>query len=67
MPLDATLGRGRVGATHLKIADQSWHEVRTMVPLFPVMRVMGRVSIEVLSVENSPKGNIFLEIRKTVR
>jgi transglutaminase-like putative cysteine protease len=54
-PLDATLGLGKVGATHLKIADQSWHEVRTMVPLFPVMRVMGRVSIDVVSVENSVK------------
>jgi hypothetical protein len=52
VPLDATLGRGKVAATHLKIADQSWHEVRTMIPLFPVMRVMGRVSIDVLSVEN---------------
>ena len=55
MPLDATLGRGKVGATHLKIADESWHEVRTMIPLFPVMRVLGRVSIEVLSIENSVK------------
>ena len=52
---DATLGLGKVGATHLKIADQSWHEVRTMMPLFPVMRVMGRVSIEVVSIENSAK------------
>lgn len=47
--LDATLGRGFVGATHLKITDHSWHDVRSMTPLFPVMRVIGRVSIEVLS------------------
>src|SRR5207244_8830204 len=25
MPLDATLGKGHVDATHLKIRDQSWH------------------------------------------
>ena len=55
IPLDATIGRGKVAATHLKIADQSWHDVRTMTPLFPVMRVMGRVSIDVLSLENSSK------------
>ena len=52
VPLDATLGQGKVGATHLKISDQSWHETRTMTPLFPVVRVLGRVSIEVVNVEN---------------
>lgn len=51
LPLDATLGRGYVGATHLKIAAQSWHETRTLTPLFPVVRVLGRVSIEVVGVE----------------
>ena len=49
MPLDATLGRGYVGATHLKICDHHWHDVRTMTPLFPVLRVIGRVSIDVIS------------------
>ncbi len=49
--LDATLGKGRLGATHLKIADQSWHEVRDMTPLFPVVRVLGRIRIEVVSVQ----------------
>jgi len=52
VPLDATLGQGRVGATHLKISDQSWHETRTLTPLFPVLRVLGRISIDVVSVEN---------------
>jgi transglutaminase-like putative cysteine protease len=51
LPIDATLGLGRVGATHLKISDQSWHEVRDMTPLFPVVRVLGRVRIEVVSVQ----------------
>ena len=51
IPIDATLGKGYVGATHLKITDHSWHDERTMTPLFPVIRVVGRVNIEVLSVE----------------
>ena len=52
IPIDATLGKGFVGATHLKITDHSWHDERTMTPIFPVIRVVGRVSIEVLSAEN---------------
>lgn len=51
VPLDATLGRGHVGATHLKITDQSWHDTRTMTPLFPVVRVLGRLTIDVEGVE----------------
>jgi transglutaminase-like putative cysteine protease len=52
IPIDATLGKGYVGATHLKITDHSWYDERTMTPIFPVIRVVGRVSIEVLSVES---------------
>lgn len=55
VPLDAVLGQGGIGATHLKIADQSWHEVRTMAPLIPIVRVLGRLSIEVVRVENIAK------------
>ncbi len=51
IPIDATLGRGYVGATHLKITDHSWHEERTLTPLLPVVRVLGRMSIDVLRVE----------------
>ena len=43
--------RGYVGATHLKIIAQSWHDARNMTPLFPVIRVLGRISIEVLEVQ----------------
>jgi len=46
--LDATLGRGSVGATHLKITDHSWHETRTLNPLLPVVRVLGKMSVEVV-------------------
>jgi hypothetical protein len=48
LALDATLGKGSVGATHLKITDHSWHETRTLNPLLPVVRVLGKMSIEVL-------------------
>jgi hypothetical protein len=50
MPIDATLGRGFVGATHLKIADHSWHDTQSLKPLLPVMRVLGKLRIEVLEV-----------------
>jgi hypothetical protein len=47
--LDATLGRGGVSAAHIKIADHSWSEVRSLVPLLPVMRFMvGKPAIEVI-------------------
>ncbi|HYT92038.1 MAG TPA: transglutaminase-like domain-containing protein [Gemmataceae bacterium] len=48
IPLDATLGRGHVGASHLKITDASWHNRRDLAPLLPVVRVLGKMSIEVL-------------------
>jgi transglutaminase-like putative cysteine protease len=51
VPIDATLGKGYVGATHLKICDQSWANTRDLTPLFPVVRVLGRVSIDVVSVD----------------
>ncbi|MCI0683068.1 MAG: transglutaminase family protein [Gemmataceae bacterium] len=49
--LDATLGLGRVGAAHLKISDQSWHDERSLTPLLPVVRVLGKLNIEVVRVE----------------
>ncbi len=52
IPIDATLGNGYVGATHLKITDHAWHDERTMTPILPVVRVVGRVSIDIVSVEN---------------
>jgi len=51
-PIDATLGKGRIGAVHLKIADQSWHEERSLTPLLPVVRVLGKLSIEVVEVRH---------------
>ena len=48
LALDATLGRGFVGATHIKIAGQSWHKTRTLAPMLPVIRVLGKIRIEVV-------------------
>jgi hypothetical protein len=50
IPIDATLGRGYVGATHLKITDHSWFNTNSLTPLLPVVRVLGKLNIEVLEV-----------------
>jgi hypothetical protein len=47
--LDATLGEGGVGPGHLKIADHSWNDTQTLSPVLPVLRVMGKTKVEVLS------------------
>lgn len=51
LAIDATRATGYVGATHLKITDHSWNDTRTLTPLFPLVRVLGRVNIEVLRAE----------------
>ena len=53
MSIDATLGRGYVGASHLKISDHSWYETQSLTPLLPVLRVLGKISIEVASVTSA--------------
>jgi hypothetical protein len=50
LPIDATLGRGYIGATHLKISDSSWSDTQSLTPLLPVIRVVGKASIQVLRV-----------------
>jgi hypothetical protein len=50
--IDATLAQpqGGIGPAHLKIADHSWENTRSMTPLLPLMRVMlAQPSIEVLT------------------
>jgi transglutaminase-like putative cysteine protease len=51
LALDATLGRGAVGAGHLKIADHSWYDVQSLTPVLPVMRVLGKISIAIARVD----------------
>jgi hypothetical protein len=48
--LDPTLGDGSIGAAHLKIADHSWSDIQSQTPLLPVARVLGKVKIEVGSI-----------------
>lgn len=50
--LDPTLGRGSIGAAHIKIADHSWHDTPTLTPLLPVARVLGKMKVEVVEVDN---------------
>jgi transglutaminase-like putative cysteine protease len=49
--LDATLGQGGVGPTHVKVTEHSWHEVQSLTPLLPLNRVLGKVAVEVVRVE----------------
>jgi hypothetical protein len=49
LALDATLGKGGVGACHLKIMDQSWRDGQTLAENLPVLRVLGKLSVEVMS------------------
>jgi transglutaminase-like putative cysteine protease len=51
LAIDATLGRGSIGAGHLKIADHSWQDTQTLAPLLPVVRALGKVKVEVVSVK----------------
>jgi len=50
LALDAIFGPDGIGATHIKIADHSWHETQSLTPLLPVTRVLGKMKIEVVQV-----------------
>jgi hypothetical protein len=50
IPLDATLGLGGIGAGHLKLAESSLHGATAYSAFFPVFRVIGRLTIEVVEV-----------------
>jgi hypothetical protein len=49
--IDGTIGRGSVGADHLKIADHSWYDTPSETPLLPLARVLGKLSIAVVQVK----------------
>ena len=53
LAIDATRGEGSVGAMHIKITDSSWANTQSLSPLLPVLRVLGKLSIEVVSVEGA--------------
>lgn len=52
-PLDATLGRGGIGAAHIKLADSALDEnAPTPIAAFlPMIHLLGQMEIEVVSVE----------------
>jgi hypothetical protein len=52
LALDAVWGLGSVAADHVKIADSSWHDVQSLTPLLPVTRVIGKVTIEMVRVND---------------
>jgi hypothetical protein len=52
--IDATLGQGSIGAAHIKIADHSWYDTQSLTPLLPVVRVLGKMDIEIVSVNGVP-------------
>jgi len=53
IPLDATLGRGGTGATHLKLSDSSFSDDGTapIACFAPLMLIIGHLQLEILSVE----------------
>ncbi len=51
IPIDATLGRGGIGAAHLKLAHSSLKGASAYSSFLPVIQVIGRLKIEVLEVE----------------
>ena len=53
IPLDATLGRGGIGAAHLKMADSAMDEDAPLPisTFLPVYHVLGKLKIEVLKAE----------------
>jgi hypothetical protein len=46
--MDAVIGQGSVGATHLKMSDHSWSKTATLAPLLPISQVLGKLQIEVV-------------------
>lgn len=51
VPLDATLGRGGIGGGHLKLLTSNLEGSDAYGAFLPVFRVLGRLELEVVSVE----------------
>jgi transglutaminase-like putative cysteine protease len=54
LAIDATLGQGSIGAAHIKIADHSWYDTHSVTPLLAVYRVLDKLKIDVVSVNDAP-------------
>lgn len=51
IPMDATIGRGGIGAAHLKLAHSSLKGASAYSSFLPVVQVGGRLKLEILEVE----------------
>ncbi|MBN1588062.1 MAG: lasso peptide biosynthesis protein [Pirellulales bacterium] len=51
IPMDATLGRGGIGAAHLRLAHSNLKDANAMSSFLPVVNVMGRLKIKVLEIK----------------
>ena len=51
LSLDAIPDRSGVSATHLKVADLSWHDTQTLAPMLSVLRVLEKIKVEVVAVK----------------
>jgi transglutaminase-like putative cysteine protease len=51
VPMDATLGRGGIGAAHLKLTDSNLSGAQAYSCFLPVAQVIGQLKIEILEVE----------------
>lgn len=49
--LDATLGQGRIAGGHVKVLDAHWNDTDSFLPLLPVTQLLGKLKMDVLSVE----------------
>jgi hypothetical protein len=49
--IDATLGKGGIGAGHIKVTDASWHDAQSLTPFLPLLRVLDKLSVTVVQAE----------------
>lgn len=55
--LDATLGQGHIAGGHVKVLDAHWNDTDSFLPLLPVTRLLGKLKMDVLSVEYEANGS----------
>ncbi len=53
-PFDATLGRGGIGAAHLKMGTTSLDGPAALARMLPILQALGRLEIEILEVSYDP-------------
>jgi len=49
--LDATLGKGGIGAGHIKVTDASWTDAQSLTPFLPLLRVLDKMSVTIVQAE----------------